>query len=212
MSTTTRASLKKTLKASLKREGKVQVSGSYPREDLQGKTLTIASKGTTICNGKGRCASEAHCIGLSVFVTDPQVPAAKSKKDKKIGWRHGTVKICLTYLQDNETSKALIPLDKPLPARAKRSKSTLPPQDRLAETLGESWSAGNGHSTVVGVTWQELAEAHAAQDIEVLAGFCRRLKSEHEKMALRLVNAQAKLLERQEASSELRGVSRVRSS
>jgi hypothetical protein len=194
------------MKADLKRGGSIKVSENYPRKDLQGKTLTIASKGTTICNGKGRCASEDHCVGFSVFVTDPKVPAAK-KGDKKIGWRHGTVKICLTYLED-ESGKPLIPLDKPLPARTKRT-----PKEPTTTPRFEVSPPTNGHSSIlVGVTWQALAEAHQAKDVDLLATYCRTLKSEHEKMALRLVNAQAKLLERQEVPSELRGMPRVRSS
>ena len=125
--TMTRAQLKKGLKASLKREGKIKVGDSYPREDLVGKTLTIASKTVTVCNGAGRCASEAHCIGLSLFATDPQVPKAKPKKDKKIGWRHGTVKICLTHLMTTK-GEPLIPLDVAPLARVKRT-SANPPQD-----------------------------------------------------------------------------------
>ena len=209
--TVTRASLKKTLKADLKRDGTVKVSDSYPREDLQGKTLTIRSKGTTICNGKGRCASEDHCVGLSLFVEDPEVPAPKKAGAKKIGWRHGTVKICLTYLQD-KSGKPLVPLDQPLPARAKRSSRK--DADTPREPENRVFSApSNGHAEpLVGVTWKSLAYAHQDKDVDLLATYCRTLKSEHETMALRLVNAQAKLLERQEVSSELRGLSGVRGS
>ncbi len=208
--TVTRASLKKQLKTDLKRGGGIRVSESYPREDLQGKVLTIASKGTTICNGKGRCASDGHCVGLSVFVTDPKVPAAK-KGEKKIGWRHGTVKICLTYLQTVE-GVSLIPLDQPLPARAKRTpRAPQPLPVPAAEEFARIAAPTNGHAHLVGVTWQALAEAHQVGDANLLATYCRVLKSEHEKMALRLVNAQAKLLEHQEVPSELRGMSRLRS-
>ena len=203
---TTRASLKKALKTSLRREGKIKVSDTYPREDLRGKTLTIASKGTTVCNGKGRCASDAHCIGLSVFVTDPVVPAAKAKKDKKIGWRHGTVKICLTHLKD-EDGKGLIPLDVPLPARQKRT-----PRSDVSEPFATLPLPTNGGTGIRGVSRERIDEAHALGDVSALATYARLLKSEHEKMALRLVNAQAKLLERQEVSSELRGLSGVRGS
>jgi len=209
--TATRASLKKSLKALLVRDGTVKVSKNYSEvEDLRGKKLTIASKGTTVCNGKGRCASEDHCLGLSVFVTDPKVPAAKKTGDKKIGWRHGTVKICLTHLED-ESGAPLIDIDQPVPTRAKRagkSKSVNP-----AELPNRVFvPANNGKpQSLVGVTWQELAYAHQGKDVDLLATYCRTLKSEHEKMALRLINAQAKLLEQQEVPHELRSLSRVRS-
>jgi len=209
--TATRASLKKSLKALLVRDGTVKVSKNYSEvEDLRGKKLTIASKGATVCNGKGRCASEDHCLGLSVFVTDPKVPAAKKTGDKKIGWRHGTVKICLTHLED-ESGTPFIDLDQPIHARAKRAGRSKEPK---AETSNRVFVApSNGApNTLIGVTWQELAYAHQGKDTDLLATYCRTLKSEHEKMALRLINAQAKLLEQQEVPHELRSLSRVRSS
>lgn len=213
--TATRASLKKSLKALLVRDGTVRVSKNYSEvEDLRGKKLTIASKGTTVCNGKGRCASEDHCVGLSVFVTDPKVPAAKKTGDKKIGWRHGTVKICLTHLED-ESGIPFIDLDQPLPPRGKRTGKSKDSKavsgiEELPNRVFEP--VGNGKpQTLVGVTWQELAYAHQEQDTDLLATYCRTLKAEHEKMALRLLNAQAKLLEQQEVPHELRSLSRVRS-
>jgi hypothetical protein len=166
----------------------VIVGDSFGTAALRSKSVVVTSKGPVKCNGKGRCAGD-WCVGLAVFVAS----ASSTKKDKKMGWRSKTKKVCLTHLKD-EQGVLIVPPPllrqraAPVPAApVSRIKGLLPEQE-------EKPANGNGHRFSV-VTWDDLAKAHHDGDITRLALMARKLKTDNEKLKGRVIEAQEKLIE-----------------
>lgn len=92
--------------AALTRGMTVVVGDSFASEELHGKKMLIASKGTVGCKGKD-CGSD--CVGLALFVAAPEdyveVPSADHP------WRTGTVKICVTQLLDKKKQPLIQSID-----------------------------------------------------------------------------------------------------
>lgn len=94
----------KVMEQRLVRGTPVVIADSFGQAHLRGQRQVVASKGPVKCNGKGRCAGD-WCIGLAVFVTDPETV----NDDKDMGWRSGTTKVCLTHLKDEGGNLVLPP-------------------------------------------------------------------------------------------------------
>jgi hypothetical protein len=157
------------------RGNSVVVADSFGKAANRGQTMIVASKTTVKCNGKGRCAGD-WCIGLSVFLTKK----SSSKKDKEMGWRGGTVKVCLTHLKDEEGRLLLTP-----PA-LRAAVAPVTSTDRPANARIE-------HEGVV--TWEDLACASADRDLDLVIFLARKLKSENEKLKSKVIEAQDNLIE-----------------
>lgn len=178
------STVNKVMKQRLTRGTTVIVGNSFGQAKLRGKTQIVTSKGPVKCNGGGRCAGD-WCLGLAIFVAD----ARTAKKDKKMGWRGGTTKICLTHLKD-ESGHLLVP-----PPLLQQEEDEAPLR-ALAESASRSASVNepsNGDSDEV--TWAELAEAHRAKDVNRLASLARRLKSQTEALKSKVIEAQAAVIE-----------------
>jgi len=176
----TAQTVNKVMQQRLTRGTPVVVAESFGQAKLRGKTMIVTSKGPVKCNKGGRCAGD-WCVGLAVFVAD----AKSSRKDKKMGWRSNTKKVCLTHLKDEGGVLVLPPPlihqtpDLPTPARL-----------RLDDVTG---TPGNGGS-IEDVTWADLAEAHRAGDLERLAMLSRMLKSQTEILKTKVIDCQARLI------------------
>lgn len=164
----TASTVKMVLEQRLIRGTKVIVADSFEKAQVRGKTLVVASKQPVPCKRGGRCAGN-WCVGLAVFAA----PGKVFKKDKKLAWRTGAHKICLTHLLDEEGELLLPP-----PAVSVG-------QDALSEPQV--------------VTWEDLANAAADQDLHTLICYARTLKKSEELLLRKLVAAQeeriAQLLE-----------------
>jgi len=151
----------------------VSVMSSYvEKPELGGITTTLRSKKPVPCNGKGKCAGD-HCVGKAVFVDDPTVEPIEGS-----GWRHGTAKICLTYILDENNAPIL-------------------PTETL-DTCGlevESREVNEDPYHSDEVLWQELAHAHTNQDTDLLAFLARKLKKENEQLTRKLLATQSRLIE-----------------
>jgi hypothetical protein len=123
---------------------------------------------------------------LAVFVAE----AKSAKKDKKMGWRANTVKVCLTHLKDEQGVLLLTPplLQQP----AALATLTGRPSVRLAEEVAPP--AGNGQVTGE-VTWADLAAAHQSGNIDALALLARALKAQAEDLKSKVISSQTKLIE-----------------
>lgn len=155
----------------------VIVADSFGKAKLRGAKQIVASKGTVDCNKGGRCAGD-WCVGLAVFVTAPK----NLKKDKEMGWRGGTTKICLTHLKNAKGELVLTPdVVNRLQVETAREKAipALP-------------TNGNGPGVV---TWDDLARAHRAGDLDLLALLARKLKSDNDTMTRKVIATQEKLIE-----------------
>ena len=187
-----RSATEELLAQRLTRGQKLIVADSYGKPKLRGKQLIVTSKSTVTCNGGGRCAGP-WCVGSAIFVTDVK----SSKEDKEMGWRGGSVKICLTHLKDNDGVLLVPPpllnqLATPpvFVARAAVGSSRL--DEAVAETLGNS----NGSAHHDGeVTWDDLADAHKAGDLNRLALLARTLKVQTEELKSKVISTQTKLIE-----------------
>jgi len=159
----------------------VIVADSVGQADLRGKTLIVSSKGPVKCNRGGRCAGD-WCVGLAVFLADPK----SSKKDKKMGWRKDTAKVCLTHIKD-ENGDLVVP-----PPFARQQTALRPrPSTRLPDPPPTNGCVT--HPTEV--TWADLAEAHSAGDLERLALLARALKAQSEILKSTVIESQTKLIE-----------------
>lgn len=142
----------------------VIIADSFGKAELRGDHMIVTSKGPVDCNKGGRCAGD-WCVGLAVFVADP----SNSKRDKKMGWRSGGRKVCLTHLKDTEGNLVLPP---PL------IRQTVPRPE-----VGDE------------VSWADLAEAHRSGDLDRLAKLARRLKNHNEKLKTHVIDLQEELLD-----------------
>jgi hypothetical protein len=166
----------------------VIVADSAPVK-LRGKTQVVTSKGPVKCNKGGRCAGE-WCVGLAVFVAD----AKAAKKDKKMGWRANTVKVCLTHLKDEKGVLILAPKLKT--RRRSRSERTAPPLPSRVSRLPELDAPTNGNTVEPReVTWGELAVAHRSGNIDQLAALARSLKAQAETLKSKVIDSQTALSE-----------------
>lgn len=182
------STVNKVMKQRLTRGTPVIVAESFGQAKLRGKSRIVTSKGPVKCNKGGRCAGD-WCVGLAVFVADPK----SAKKDKKMGWRANTTKICLTHLKD-EGGVLLLPPpllqepEQPLRLLAEHAKKF----DGLE--IVDPEELGNGSSPSE-VTWSDLAEAHRAGDLNRLALLARQLKSQTESLKSKVIAAQGRLIE-----------------
>ena len=150
------------------------VGNSYSKSAYHGKTMVVASKNTVPCRGGGRCAGD-WCEALSVFLVEESTVL----DDQKMGWRKGSIKVCLTHLK-TEDGKLILPPpglegeDKPLTALAQSDQEVV---------------------EVDTVTWSDLAEAHASGNLNQLAYLARKLMSENEVLSRKVIEAQDKLIQ-----------------
>ena len=158
------STVKKVLEQRLIRGTKVVVAESFEKGALRGKTLVVASKQVVTCKKGGRCAGN-WCVGLAVFATN----ASNFKKDKKLAWRTGAHKICLTHLTDEDGELFLPP------------SAISVAQEALVEPQV--------------VTWEDLACASADQDVHALVNIARRLKRENEQLVRKVIEVQNQLIE-----------------
>ena len=122
------------LKQRLLRGTSVFIAESFGQAKLRGKNMIVSSKGTVECNGGDRCAGD-WCAGLAVFVGTPE----SFKKDKKLAWRKGQIKICLTHVKDNGGALLVSP---PLLHRPTSTAET--PLVRLGEEAAAQKVSNNG--------------------------------------------------------------------
>jgi hypothetical protein len=178
----------KVMKQRLTRGTPVIVADSFGQAKLRGKSRIVTSKGPVKCNKGGRCAGD-WCVGLAVFVADPK----SAKKDKKMGWRANTTKICLTHLKDEGGVLVLPPpLLRQEPEQPLR---LLAEHAQRFEGLEVSDPEDVGSSSVGEVTWADLAEAHRAGDLNRLALLARQLKSQTEGLKSKVIATQGRLIE-----------------
>jgi hypothetical protein len=164
----------------------VTIADSFGQAHLRGQKQVVASKGPVKCNGKGRCAGD-WCIGLAVFVTDPET----THDDKDMGWRSGTTKVCLTHLKDEEGTLILPPPAMKVAQEALRESSVAnTPVLTPTPVVQPPRPVDNAP-----VSWEELAQASAERDLGRVILLARRLKSENEALRQKLVDTQAKLIE-----------------
>lgn len=172
---------KKVMRQRLTRGTPVVIADSFGQAKLRGAKKIVASKGPVKCNKGGRCAGE-WCIGLAVFVADPNTV----NTDKKMGWRGNTAKVCLTHLKDNQGVLVL----GPSPAPQNRLPDVEPTPGVVEQVQPVN---GNGsHFSVV--TWDDLAKAHQDGDINRLALMARKLKTDNERLKGKVIEAQDKLI------------------
>jgi hypothetical protein len=169
----TATTVKKVMTERLKRGTSVVVADSFGQADLRGETMIVASKSVVKCNKGGRCAGN-WCVGLAVFVTDPD----EVNTDKDMGWRSGTTKICLTHLKDEE-GELLVP----------------PPILKQGFDLTPLTEDTPGDRRTNEVTWVELAHAVADGDLERVAFMARTLKTENDSLKSKVIAAQDRLIE-----------------
>lgn len=182
----TASTVSKVMEQRLIRGTRVVVADSYGNPKFRGKTLVVASKSTVKCNGKGRCAGDGSwCVGKAVFL----VTESSSRKDKKMGWRKGAEKICLTHLKD-EGGVLLVP-----PPLTRQAASPLSDSVRMSDTLDPNTTTG---APVVSseVTWDAIARAHQSGNIDEVAQLARVLKARTEELKTRVIHLQDEMLER----------------
>ncbi len=155
---------------------------ALPNAKIRGKELLVASTGPVKCNKGGRCEDPTRCIGLAVFLATPEVVKKEKRGRKRMGWRKGAAKLCITWLSDTDGN---LILPKSL---AETAKTTRRRKSRIAETNG------NGEE-IREVSWSDLAEAYAADDIESLSLMARSLKAETESLKSKVIAAQDRLIE-----------------
>lgn len=177
----TAQTVKTVMEQRLIRGTRVVIADSFGKADLRGEEMIVASKGPVKCNGKGRCAGD-WCIGLSVFLADPDT----LHEDKEMGWRGGTTKVCLTHVKDSEGHLYLAP---PALQIAQQALASTP--------RPEEPPTGATHGGVV--TWEDLAQTVADRDWVRLTHLARKLKRENEDLKVRVIEAQARLIESLEA-------------
>ena len=170
----------KVMQQRLTRGTPVIVGESFGRAKLRGKNQIVTSKGPVKCNKGGRCAGD-WCIGMAVFVA----AANSAKKDKKMGWRANTTKICLTHLKDSDGELILPP-----PLLRQRATPELSSFEGIEISEPESNGSGTGE-----VSWSDLAEAHRSGDVDQVAVLARRLKARTEELKTRVIDLQGRLLE-----------------
>jgi len=188
----TRSATEELLSQRLTRGQKLIVADSYGKPKLRGQQLVVTSKSTVDCNGGGRCAGK-WCVGSAIFVTDVK----SAKEDKEMGWRGGSVKICLTHLKDND-GVLLVP---PPLLNQTAAKTVFTPRpsigrSRLDNVVAESLGNDDGsarHSAEV--TWDDLADAQKAGDLNRLALLARTLKVQTEELKSKVISTQTKLIE-----------------
>lgn len=175
----TAQTVKTVMEQRLVRGSRVVIADSFGKADLRGKEMIVASKGPVKCNGKGRCAGD-WCIGMAVFLANPE----SLNEDKEMGWRGGTTKVCLTHVKDNEGHLLLAP---PALQIAQQALASTPRPKAVSVTYEGV------------VTWEDLAQVVADRDWNQLTHLARRLKRENEDLKVRVIEAQARLIEALEA-------------
>jgi len=173
------------MKQRLTRGTPVVIAESYRSPDLRGKNMVVASKTTVPCKGDERCAGD-WCDGNAVFLTTPE----SFQQDKRLAWRKNTVKICLTHLKD-KNGVLLAP-----PPLLSQNAHADQPLTKLANEVAQAGEQRSEEDEDVSVSWNELARAHQAGDINKLAFLARALKRENEKLVRRTLAVQEKLIER----------------
>jgi hypothetical protein len=179
----TAATVNQVMEQRLTRGTPVIVAESFGKAKLRGKKQIVTSKGPVKCNRGGRCAGN-WCPGLAVFVA----PEKSTKRDKKMGWRGGTVKVCLTHLKDADGDLLVPP---PLTLQGSGEHPAFPTDPKiLPETPSRS-----GGSASSEVSWSDLAEADSARDYARLVLFARTLKTQNEALKSKVIEAQERLIE-----------------
>jgi hypothetical protein len=176
----TAQTVKEVLGQRLIRGTRVTVADSFGKADLRGAEMIVASKGPVKCNGKGRCAGD-WCEGLAVFLADPET----LNEDKEMGWRGGTVKVCLTHLKDSDGHLVLAP-----PA-LQIAQAALAPRPAAAAPAAPAQELPT-HEGVV--TWEDLANADADRDYRLMVFLARKLKRESEELKTKVISLQEKLI------------------
>jgi len=185
------AQIRKNMARRLTRGTRVIIADTYAPAKMRGTEMVVASKSTVKCNKNGRCAGD-WCSGLAVFLTNPSTKT--SDEDSAMGWRRNTTKICLTHLKD-EAGSLLMPA--PISDDNKQAFAG----NRISRDIADAPSPlppsrpGNGDSKPKVVTWEMLAQAHAAGDANRLALLARQLKSENDALTQRTLEAQGRLLD-----------------
>lgn len=173
------------LKQRLTRGTHVSIADSFGQAKLRGKEMVVSSKGTVDCNGGDRCAGD-WCSGLAVFTGTPE----SFKKDKKLAWRKGQVKICLTHLKDENGVLLVSPPLLSTPASIAET-----PLVRLGEEAVARSTAPNGNEVEIIVTWTDLAHAHGRGDIDRLSALARQLKRDNERLVRKTLAVQEQLIQ-----------------
>lgn len=94
-----------------------------------------------------------------------------------MGWRGGTIKVCLTHLKDTEDRLLLTP-------------------SALREAVVITSRPANARIEHEGVvTWEDLACASADRDLDLVIFLARKLKSENETLKSKVIEAQDDLIE-----------------
>ncbi len=177
--------VKKVMQQRLTRGTPVIVADSFGQAKLRGAKMVVASRNTVKCNKGTRCAG-LWCAGLAVFVTTSK----SSKKDKEMGWRGNTTKICLTHLKDKDGTLILPPpIERPPAPRADY------PTARFAGLKVEETPAPNGDRRTGTVSWVELAHAVESGNLDQVAFMARALKAENDELKSKVIAAQDRLIE-----------------
>ena len=181
------ATVKKVMQARLTRGASVVIADSFGTPALRGKKMVVTSKGPVKCNGKGRCAGD-WCCGFAIFVSDTK----SAKKDKEMGWRGGSKKICLTHVKDKD-GVLLVP---PPLLNPKPRRETAPARSssRISGFVAETNGGGSSETHTGEVTWGDLAQAVQAGNLKQVAHFARLLKVENESLKSQVIEAQSKLI------------------
>jgi hypothetical protein len=132
----------------LVRGATVVVGETFSDEELHGAKMKIASKGVVKCNGGKRCADNAACVGLALFLTDPKT--FDPEPDGNTGWRSNTTKICLTHLKDTN-GKALL--------SGKRAKASLASGEQEPEKVAPKKSGRRRKTLVKSSSGEDRAAA-----------------------------------------------------
>lgn len=178
--------VKKVMQQRLTRGTRVIVAESFGQAKLRGAKMVVASRNTVKCNKGTRCAG-LWCAGLAVFVTTTK----SSKKDKEMGWRGNTTKICLTHLKDKDGTLILPP-----PIERQSAPKTDYPTSRFADIkVIEEKPAANGDRRIGTVSWIELAHAVESGNLDQVAFMARSLKAENDGLKSKVIAAQDRLIE-----------------
>lgn len=177
------AQVQEVMEQRLIRGTRVVIADSFGKAALRGETMIVASHSTVKCNGKGRCAGN-WCAELAVFVAD----AETINDEKEMGWRKGTTKVCLTHLKDEEGHLVLPP---PALQIAQQALASMPKPVRNPKPVVATPRATHEGT----VTWEDLAQASADSNLDLVILLARKLKRENEDLKVKVIEAQSKLIE-----------------